>query len=493
MTYRNNQRAVELLHGALSDPRTSLGVKVMCALLKYNVPMSLSCLIKTKYKPAEHGRVDVCYDGSCFFIGRTKMDVAEDFNAYLRTLDTAREYLVTDPQGKRYLQGKRLNTACEELFGHDYMRMQTVFLDSPVAEINNKGQSNVAPVSDTKPNLATMVKPVQVSSADPPKGKLKLKLKKAARVSCNEQRTLNSKARPWTDYNDPLIRESSNLLQHRNVKLLVYHLVGKDDQFYHGAFETPEALGRIKLFLESPNAERGGKTYALETQANFVNALCKFLYNTHEFNVVMYDKYCHYRDELKAKNLLREKPAVVEFTALVPRLAEIVADESKAPGFRVVCSMIVNNMNLSDNLDETPGVLRMSDLLHTRMQDDKDHSFMDLANKLWHIKSKYTKNKMERTIVLPDNFVADIKRIYPFKVSDWLLTKKSGKPYETVASLTSMFRDYAGVNFTDIRASYATYRHSSNVSTVGDMKKLCRTMGHSMNTVQHDYLRFERK
>ena len=259
--------------------------------------------------------------------------------------------------------------------------------------------------------------------------------------------------------------------------------------FYYGAFESLAAFRQIKMFLESPNEERGGKMYTPETQANFINALCKFLHNTPEFNAVLYDTYCHYRDELKAKNMVREKPSVVEFITLVPRLAEIVADGTKVAGFRVVCSMIVNNMNLADTGDETPGVLRMSDLLHTRFQDDGEHSFMDLSNKKWYIKSKYTKNKTDRTIVLPDRFIADLKNIYRTKVPEWLLIGKSGQPYETVDSLTNMFRDYMGVKFTDIRASYVTYRHCSGVSTVGDMKKLCHTMGHSMNTVQHDYLR----
>ena len=436
--------------------------------------MSLSGLIRTKYKPAVCGRLDVCYDGTCFFVAGTKMEVVEDFNVYLRTLHTAREYLVTDPQGKPYLQSKRLNTACEELFGRDYMKMQTGF------------RCSSSLIDDAKPPLL-----VNQDPPEPQKVKIKLKLKTLSKVQVQPVKVPKtpSKERPWTDYNDPLIRESSNMLQQRNVRLLVHHLVGKDDRFYHGAFETPAALERIKLFLESPNGERGGKTYSLETQANFVNALCKYLHNTPEFNAVMYDKYCHYRDELKAKNMVREKPSVAVFTTLVPRLAEIVADGSKVPGFRVVCSMIVNNMNLSDNVDETPGVLRMSDLLNTRLQDDKEHSFMDLAHKVWHIKSKYTKNKKDRTIILPDKFIADIKTIYGNKMPDWLLISKSGKPYMTIESLTNMFRDYMGVKFTDIRASYATYRHCNTVSTVGDMKQLCHTMGHSMNTVQHDYLR----
>jgi hypothetical protein len=259
--------------------------------------------------------------------------------------------------------------------------------------------------------------------------------------------------------------------------------------FYYGAFESLAAFRQIKMFLESPHAERGGKMYTSETQANFINALCKFLHNTPDFNAVLYDTYCHYRDDLKAKNMVREKPAVVEFTTLVPRLTDIVADATKVAGFRVVCSMIVNNMNLAETSDETPGVLRMSDLLHTRFQDDAEHSFMDLPNKTWYIKSKYTKNKMDRTIVLPDKFITDIKNIYRTKVPEWLLIGKSGNRYATMDSLTNMFREYMGVKFTDIRASYVTYRHRCAVSTVGDMKKLCHTMGHSMNTVQSDYLR----
>lgn len=465
----NYQVAVGLLDTTLGDPQAHLDVKVMCALLKYKVRMSLEGLIRTKLISDVSSPLDIIYDGVCFRIAGTIQSVPEDFNVYLRTLNTDRVYLVTDSQGKPYLQSKYLNNACVLLFGQNYRTLQHIFLQ------NATSPHPVPVLSNPKP------KPK-------PKFKFKLKVKKL-NTTPDESQSQPPKTRPWADYNDPLIRESSNKIQHRNVQRLVYHLVGKDDMFYYGAFESLAAFDQIKTFLESPHAERGGKLYSLETRANFINALCKFLHNTSEFNAVLYDTYCHYRDELKAKNMVRVKPPVDEFTTFVPRLTAIVADKTKVPGFRIVCSMIVNNMNLADTDEETPGVLRMSDLLHTRFQDDREHSFIDLSTKKWYIKSKYTKNKKARTIVLPDNFIADIKNIYCTNVPEWLLIGKSGKPYETVDSLTNMFRDYMGVKFTDIRASYATYRHQCEVSTVGDMKKLCHTMGHSMNTVQNEYLR----
>jgi hypothetical protein len=297
---------------------------------------------------------------------------------------------------------------------------------------------------------------------------------------------------PWSGYDDPLIRSASNALQHRNVKLLVRLLVNKDDLFYPAAFESVEAFEKIKTFLESPNPERESKTYTLETRMNFLNALCKFMHNTPDFKATVYNKYCAYRDELKVKTMGREKPAVVPFTSLLPNLIKMVTDRKKVAGFRILCSMIVNNMNLVDDAEgvaESPGVLRMSDLKNTRFQDDGEHSYLDLTAKKWHIQSTYTKNKKERLITVPDNFVADVKAIYQNNMPEWLLLDKAGHPYTNLNSLTNMFRVYLGIKFTDIRASYTTYRHALPVTTVGEIKKLSTSMGHSMRTVQSAYLR----
>ena len=131
MTSINYQHAVDLLEAALYNPQELLCIKVMCALLKYNVRMSLEGLIRTKLKAVSPLPLEINYDGTRFTIAGTIMTVPENFNAYLRTLETERLYLVTDPQGKPYLQHKKLNTACVLLFGQDYRTMQHVFRNPP--------------------------------------------------------------------------------------------------------------------------------------------------------------------------------------------------------------------------------------------------------------------------------------------------------------------------------------------------------------------------
>ena len=296
----------------------------------------------------------------------------------------------------------------------------------------------------------------------------------------------------WEDYYDPLILPESNITHMAKVKELTFFLTGKKDRFYSTAFESFEAFDRIRAFLESPHADRQNKTYTFETRKNYINSLCKFLSKTPDFKVNIYDKYSAYQRELKLQTICRERPKVVEFTTLIPALTKIVKAENLVPGFRIICSMILNNINLvedGDN-DETPGVLRMSDLKYTRFQDDGEHSYMDLSAKILHIKSKYTKNKEARSIALPEKFIADIKHIFPGKLPEWVLINKAGERYDKMSSLSNMFQKYVKVKFIEVRASYATYRHSAaNASTVGAITALCHNMGHSMRTAQSEYVR----
>jgi hypothetical protein len=461
VTEKEYSALVEQIDEIMASKTGLLGVKVMCALLKYDVEITLLQMINAKLIPSEN-----YYDGSTWHIDGATKTLDPLCNAYLKTLATSREYLVVDSHGQKYDHIKSLSKSFNLLFQNGFLKIKNILKH--------------------KPALAQLVFPKKVLI-------LKRKLPDPEPLVVKKKLTFRKpevKSHPWDHYKDDSIREVSNFQQHRLVKGLTQFLLNKDNEFYYGAFESVEAFEQIKTYLESPNTDRDNKIYSLETQKNYINALCKFLHHTPEFNAAIYDKYCKYRDALKVQTMTREKPGVVEFTSLLPTLAGIVDDKKKVAGFRVICSLILNNINLADDeeADETPGVLRMSDLKYTRFQDDNEHSFLDLEKKKWYIKSKYTKNKDARTIDLPEKFIADIKKIYKKTSMDWLLINKAGERYESMNSLSNMFQTYIGEKFMNIRASYTTYRHKG-ASTVGDITKLCSNMGHSMRTVQADYVR----
>jgi len=480
----------------LNNPHALLGLRIMCALLKFNLEVSLFQMIQTRLRPG-HANY---YDGKIWYLdNQTKVYPPGAFNIFF----SDREYLVLDSTGKPYDQIQSLSKSFQTLFKNGFVKTKTILKNPPVksesvklklktkkaeSEIANvKAESEIAkPKLKLKKPESEIAKPKlknKKPESEIAKPKLKLKNKKAEP---------EMKSKPWTDYNDPLILPESNVTHRTKVKGLTSFLTGKEDRFYYTAFESLEAVDRIRAFLESPHVDRKNKTYTFETRKNYINSLCKYLSLTPDFNVAIYDKYSAYQRELKLQTICRERPKVVEFTTLIPTLTKIVKTESLIPGFRILCSMILNNINLvedGDN-DETPGVLRMSDLKFTRFQDDGEHSYMDLSGKILHIKSKYTKNKEARSIALPEKFITDIKQIFPGQLPEWVLINKTGERYDKMSSLSNMFQKYLKVKFIEVRASYTTYRHSTaNAATVGAITALCHNMGHSMRTAQSEYVR----
>jgi len=460
------QTFVKCVDHTINNPQALIGLRVMSALLKYDLDVSLLQMIKTRLNPSNASNPSNHYDGKTWHLDNgLKVYPPAEFNRLLSN----REYLVVDSKGQPYSQIQSLSKSFQTLFKKNgFTKMKTIFKNPPTKSETVKRKKvpfKLKPKFKFKPKI---------------KLKLKLKLPKIP------------KSKPWEDYNDPEILPESNLTHLTKVKRLTLFLTGKDDRFYYTAFESLSAVDRIRAYLEGTHLN--DKIYTFETRKNYINSLCKFISMTPEFNVTIYDKYSAYQRELKLQTICRERKKVVEFTTLLPGLTKIVQNPKLVPGFRIICSMIRNNINLADDSDndETPGVLRMSDLKYTRFYDDGEHSFMDIKGKVLHIKSKYTKNKKARSITLPDNFITDIKQIYPDqdKLPDWLLINKSGERYDKLSSLSNMFHKWLNVNFIDIRASYTTYRHStSNASTIGDIKTLCHNMGHSMATAQKEYVR----
>lgn len=475
------------INSTIENPRALLGLRIMCALIKYDLDVSLLQMIKTRFIPGDN-----YYDGKVWNLdNQTKVYPPGAFNMFVAD----REYLVIDTKGQPYEHIQSLSKSFQTVFHTGFVKTKTMFKNPPVKKVLKLKKT---PLPKIKLKLKKKVlSEFQVAKYETGFSKIVLKSENSEIPNLPKKLKLKPKqpemkSRPWTDYNDPSILPESNETHLTKVKGLTMVLTGKDDRFYYSAFEAPDALARIRSYLENPHSVRQEKAYTFETQKNYINSLCKFISKTPEFNAAIYDTYSAYQRELKLKTICRERPKVVPFLTLVPALAKVVSNKKLVPGFRIICALILNNINLaedSDN-DETPGVLRMSDLKYTRFQDDGEHSYIDLNGKQLHIKSKYTKNKEARSIALPANFITNVKEIYPGVLPEWLLINKSGERYDTLSSLSNMFQKYLQVKFVEVRASYTTYRHSTaNASTVGELTDLCHTMGHSMRTAQAEYVR----
>jgi hypothetical protein len=417
-----------------------LGIKVMCALLKYRIDVSLAEMIAATFTPSANQ-----YNTDTWIIDGKIVPLSKAFQDYTGTLRTDREYLVVKPSGQKYDQIKSLSKSFDLLFGKSYLKVKHILWHPPSAATGIP----VAAPAKLKLVLKVKVQPPLAEEAEPPKKKLKLKV--GLKVGLKTAPT----GRAWEFYKDPALKAVSNAKHLAHVQRLTGYMCGLTDQFYYSAFAQPEAYDKVIRFLTEDKVDKFGKTfcYSKETQRSYINALCKFLSLTEDYTSDQYARYCDYAYQTKteAVTLAAVKRStgstVIDFTALTPLLQNVVQDKQRVKGFRVLCSMIVNNLNLADTEDDELGVLRMSDVQNTRFIDDGVHSHINLDTKVWTIVVK------PRTIALPDKFVADIKAIYGL-LPAWLLVDKQGLPYTNMASLSNMFQRYLGQKFSAIRASY---------------------------------------
>jgi len=427
-----------LLEQTMAQSQQLLGVKILCAVLYHRVPVKMVEIIETTLNPA----TGPCwYDGSTWQVNGRRVDPPVGFHTYVRGLDSPRTHLVVNRAGQPYTQVTSLCKSFDLLFDRGFLAVRQLLAQPP-----------------------------------PTRQPLRLRPKPLPEVGI-----------PWATYNDSAIKEVSNAKHLVHVQRLSAGLSQPVDAFYPGFYHAVEAPAKVRAFLEYKGPDRPSG-YALETQRSYIGALCKFLSQTPNFPIHMYNVYCKIRDELKLASLAREKPAVVEFTSLLPQLQAYVQDKKRVPGFRVLCAMICNNLNLlEDTAEEALGVLRMSDVRNTRFSADGEHSYIDLAGRQWHIMAGCTKNKKARTLDLPENFIKDLRAIYPV-LPEWLLINKAGQRYDKMDSLSHMFKETLKLKFTDIRSSYTTYRHTQP-GTVAELTKLSQNMGHSLRTAQADYVR----
>jgi hypothetical protein len=128
------------------------------------------------------------------------------------------------------------------------------------------------------------------------------------------------------------------------------------------------------------------------------------------------------------------------------------------------------------------GACRFSDIANTRLVDDGDMHYLDLQNRVWHLRKNHTKNKTDRTAKVSDEFADFIKSLN--LESDKPLICPSGK----TDGISKRFLKNVKVNYTDARASYVTYLDSvcDDVETIST---ICKNQGHKLSTALESYRR----
>ena len=425
-----------------------LGIKVMCALLKYRIDVSLAEMIEASFTASANR-----YNADTWIIDGKIVPLSKAFQEYIRTLWTDREYLVVKPSGQKYDQIKSLSKSFDVLFGKSFLKVKHVLRNPP------SGPAPIAPPVGAPSKLKLVLKgkaqvsPPVAEPIEPAKKKLKLKLKVPNK----------DPGMPWENFRDTVLQEVSNdkLLAH--VKRLTKYVSGADDKFYFTAFDSEEGYAKVILyFTEEKINQMNAKVFhfSWETIKTYIYALCKYLKKLklmqQHFSLEMYDRFKGYAEEVNTHlaNSKRTPGPVAEFTNFLPTLRKIIQEKKKVQGFRILCSMIVHNLEINED-DETESILRMFDLRTTRFVNDGVHSYIDMGAQTWHLV------RNNRVLPLPVGFIADIKLIYGTALPEWLLVDKAGNRYDKMASLSNMFQRFVGTTYSTIRASYGASRNGT--------------------------------
>jgi hypothetical protein len=282
-------------------------------------------------------------------------------------------------------------------------------------------------------------------------------------IKLESKSTVRSSSYEW-EYFD---KEPSDKIHIKRVKALMVALTEKSDVFYHSLIDCQEGITKVKDYIANMSS--------LNTQVNVLNSLCKFLERTMASH---YNDFTLLKDqislELKQHNAER---SILDYQDILTKL-ESVHSKTENRDLQIMTKLM---LCIADFQNSTCGALRFSDVANTRLVDG-DHHFLDLENRVWHLRKNHTKNKTDRTAKVSDEFAEFIESLN--LESDKPLICPSGK----TDAVSKRFLKQVGVNYTDARASYVTYLDSvcDDVETIST---ICKNQGHKLSTALESYRR----
>lgn len=439
----------------LIDKPGLCAVRCMAAMLYYELAESISLtdLISTHNKACDEHYIDT--DKLVWVVRKRKKDVlvplSVEFVSKMANIVGDTEYIV----GRKYPTVSSVSQSFINTTGYSYNALKTI--------INNKRKESAVPVHAVNDLVAPSGKP-----------------------------RIDKQYMSWDDCYDQQCDEETRNIQERHVKTLQSLFSSDTDVFLWGVFASDESYEKVNTFLDTHEMENS-KTYKDETKRSYMSSLCKYLERSN-ISSIYYDKYFKQQSFIKSIIDATEKPPVIKFEDILPRIKKVVDDDNRISGFRVLCAMILCNIDFTTDdtvevNEHEMGVLRPSDLKNTSFTDDGVHSYIDIQQKKWYIRDRFTKNKKGREIVVSDEFVNLLSSIFKNDYPEWMLINKRGERYNKMSAISKMFRDYIKVTFGEIRASYVSFRNRT--AGMDEKRKLAENMGHSMKTAITDYHRSE--
>ena len=269
----------------------------------------------------------------------------------------------------------------------------------------------------------------------------------------------------------------------KRLQQLMEKLVNKYDRFYHAAVDSPKGVDKVKSIIEEYES--------LNTQKNIVNSLCKFLEKTMARH---YTDFTQMRDQI---GLLVSKHnsdrSVVSYESLIPIFQNLLSSSSSSNAnananappdvsqdLKIMAKLLLCIVDY-ENMDV--GALRFSDLVNTRLTDDREYHYLDLNACKWHLREGHTKNKQNRIGNISTEF-RDFILALKLNKTDGLICHSTGK----TSGISKEFKKYIDLNFSSVRASYVTYLDAT-CSDVDVIHLICRNQGHKLTTALESYRR----
>jgi hypothetical protein len=281
--------------------------------------------------------------------------------------------------------------------------------------------------------------------------------------------TLRKHIKPWQFYNDPDVKVNSNAKHLGCIQRMNKALGFPTDRFYFKRYDCQDTFDRVVQFLYGEHTDKHNKpfTFGDESRRSYINALLKFLGQTpDDVSMAIYTQYMNLGYKIK-KEVEQNRPQKehIDFGEIKKKLQGVINSPKNVNAIRVICLFLKYDI----------GAFRPSDLQNTRLVQTEDYSFLDINNKVWHIRENCTKNGQARTIDLPTEFITELNEVLP-EQSTHLLLDKGLSPYLSLSSLSSIIERNLGYTFNQIRSSYVQRIHSAGVVTILSAEQTARQM-----------------
>jgi len=456
----------ELLNN-INNSNLDILVRILSAMLIYNVPTDISTMIKSTINDSS-SEYNFDTTTSIWKTNKNRYKIDQEFTNFIQSLNLSR--FTTN-------NISRISNLFKSATGHTYSEYQRS-LKEEIKELKEEKIDEDQLIEGDDLFKYESQTEIEIQSED---------TNKVGEDQPIEQVHIDitniSQYYTW-DYLQSILK--INEIHIQRIKYLSKHLKQTTEAFDHVFYNNSNTINKIKEL----------KNLSLNTKHNYLTAICTILDVTGGIN---YQEYTIYRLEIELEliksNLQRTIPW---FPNIYKKLYDTYEDTIVNKSIRIICLFIISNIHDNFKIDPLTeiGVLRPSDILRTRLyknaeETSEDESYLNLSTKRYIVHESCTKNKTYRELQLNDTIIQGIQNIYGNKLPKYLFVTDDGNKYASASSISAMLYKYTDLNFDTIRSSYFTWRDA--ISKTSEERKqlieLCRRQGHQYSTAILDYKR----